>query len=129
MNYGTDYKRNAYILQEGETEPPEGLKHAWKRGLDAREIIRTNIIVGRTARETLSACASALEKAGYVYTPYTDFFEQDKKLIEALEVLKSRAFQSIVTLLGIPEIAKFPSDHPLRLSGTYLPTDIPAVAI
>ena len=50
MNYGTDYKRNAYILRENETQPPKGLRHAWQRGLDAREIIRKNISVGRTAR-------------------------------------------------------------------------------
>ena len=117
MNYGTDYKRNAYILQEGETEPPEGLKHAWKRGLDAREIIRTNIIVGRTARETLSACASALEKAGYVYTPYTDFFEQDKKLIEALGSSKKSGFSidcHTVGNTGNSEVSVGPSFAPFR---------------
>ena len=28
LNFGTDYKRNGYILAEGETGIPEGIKHA-----------------------------------------------------------------------------------------------------
>jgi Xaa-Pro aminopeptidase len=39
LNFGTDYKRKAYILKEGETSLPDGLRNAWDRGLKAREII------------------------------------------------------------------------------------------
>ena len=28
LNFGTDFKRNAYILKEDETDIPKGLKHA-----------------------------------------------------------------------------------------------------
>ena len=82
-------------LQQHDPLPaPIGLVNilAWQRGVDAREIIRKNISVGRTARETLAACVSALEEAGYIYTPFTDFFEQDKKLIEALGKSKKSGF-------------------------------------
>ena len=117
MNYGTDYKRNAYILKEGETQPPKGLRHAWQRGLDAGEIIRKNITVGRTARETLAACVSALEEAEYIYTPFTDFFEQDKKLIEALGKSKKSGFSidcHTVGNTGNSEVSVGPSFAPFR---------------
>ena len=117
MNYGTDYKRNAYILKEGETEIPEGLQHAWERGIKAREIIRKNIKIGNTARETLSLCAKSLEKAGYVYTPFTDFFDKDKKLIESLGDSKKSGFSidcHTVGNTGNSEISVGPSFAPFR---------------
>ena len=117
MNYGTDYKRNAYILNDGETQPPQGLIHAWNRGQDARKIIRKNIKVGRNARETLASCAKALEDAGYVYTPFTDFFEQDKKLIESLGKSKKSGFSidcHTVGNTGNSEISVGPSFAPFR---------------
>ncbi|WP_411029765.1 M24 family metallopeptidase [Spongiimicrobium sp. 3-5] len=84
LNMGTDYKRNVYILREGETEIPASLKHAWQRGLEARKVIRKEIIVGRTAGETQKAVVKALEKAGFVYTPFEDT-PRDREIVEALK--------------------------------------------
>ena len=83
LNFGTDWKRNAYLLREGETDVPDNVAKAWKNGLDARPIIRRNIRVGRTAGETLKAVVAALEEAGYVYTPFEDT-ERDSEIVAAL---------------------------------------------
>lgn len=83
LNFGTDWKRNAYLLREGETDVPDNVAKAWKHGLDARPIIRRNIKVGRTAGETLKAVVAALEEAGYVYTPFEDT-DRDREIVAAL---------------------------------------------
>ncbi len=78
----TDYKRNAYVLREGETGVPESLQHAFDQAMRAREIIAANIRVGRTARQTLDGSVQSLEEAGYIYTPFIDIGTEDYKLIQ-----------------------------------------------
>ena len=84
LNFGTDIKRNAYILREGETDIPDGLKLAWERGMVAREILRKTFKVGRTAGESLEAIVAALEAADYVYTPSDDRTSQYRDLVREL---------------------------------------------
>jgi len=67
MNMGTDMKRTAYILKQGETAVPAGVQRAWDQGLKARQVLRENIKVGRTGAETLKIAGDALEEAGFVY--------------------------------------------------------------
>jgi Xaa-Pro aminopeptidase len=83
LNFGTDWKRNAYLLREGETDVSDNVAKAWQHGLDARPIIRRNIRVGRTAGDTLKAIVAALEEAGYVYTPFEDT-DRDREIVAAL---------------------------------------------
>lgn len=83
LNFGTDFKRHAYVLRQGETAPPVDLQHAWEQGHRARQIIRANIEVGRTAGETLDVLARALEAAGYVYTPFVND-GRDRDIVDAL---------------------------------------------
>ena len=92
LNFGTDYKRNAYILKEGETKPPAGLQHAFNRGLEARKIIRKHIKAGIPGHEVLEAIVIAMEKEGYVYTPYSDIGSIDKEIINALGENKKSGF-------------------------------------
>ena len=92
LNFGTDYKRNAYILKEGETKPPAGLQHAFNRGLEARKIIRKHIKAGVPAHEVLEAIVIAMEKEGFVYTPYSDIGSIDKEIINALGKNKKSGF-------------------------------------
>ena len=80
--FETDFKRNGYICREGETDIPDEIGHAFDRAMEANEIIRKNIKVGRTAGETLKVLVSALENAGYIYTPFTDRGTEDYKLIQ-----------------------------------------------
>jgi hypothetical protein len=49
------------VLRDGEAEAPDFIQHAWDRGYRARQIIRENIAVGRTAGETLEHLARKLE--------------------------------------------------------------------
>ena len=80
--FSTDYKRNAYILRKGETAAPASIQHAFDRAVGAREVIRGQIRVGRTAGETLAAIVEALEAADYIYTPFTDIGEDDYMLVQ-----------------------------------------------
>lgn len=75
--FSTDYKRNAYVLQEGETGPPESIQRAYDRAIAARAIMRPEVRVGRTAGEALAAMAAAMEREGYIYTPFIDIGTRD----------------------------------------------------
>ncbi len=80
--FATVFKRNAYIMREGETSVPRSIQYAFDKGLEAREIIRKNIKVGRTGGETFEIVVSAMEEAGYIHTPFTDVGTEDYKLIQ-----------------------------------------------
>lgn len=67
MNFGTDIKRTAYILPEGEMAVPPGVQHAWDEGLRARQVLRDSISVGRTAGETVGIMEENFEAAGFVF--------------------------------------------------------------
>ncbi len=71
MNYGTDFKRVAYVLNEGETAVPSGIQNGWNQALKARDVIKDNIKVGQTAGETLKKIGDALEEAGFGYLHLT----------------------------------------------------------
>jgi Xaa-Pro dipeptidase len=122
LNYfSTDYKRNAYVLREGEISVPESLQHAFDSAIAARKIIRKQIKVGQTAGETLKAIVSALEDAGYIYTPFTDIGSEDYKLVQtALANTDKSGFSIDLHSLGNnggslvtvgPSVAPFRSDR------------------
>ncbi len=71
MNYGTDFKRVAYVLNESETAVPSGIQNGWVQALKARDVIKDNIKVGQTAGETLKKIGDALEVAGFRYLHLT----------------------------------------------------------
>ncbi len=75
--YQTDYKRNAYIMREGETSVPAPIQLAYDRAIAARGIIRQHVKVGKTAGQTLEDLIAALKDAGYIYTPFTDRSPED----------------------------------------------------
>lgn len=80
--FSTDYKRNAYIFREGESEIPASIQRAFDRAIRAREIMHPHIVAGRTAKETLDALVEALEDEGYIYTPFVDIGAEDYKMIQ-----------------------------------------------
>ena len=82
--FSTDFKRNLYVMREGETKVPESIQRAFDRAVSAREIIRKNMQAGRTAGETLQVVATALEKEGYVHTPFTNDIDTDYDLVKRL---------------------------------------------
>ncbi len=69
MNYGTDMKRTAYVLKEGETAVPKGIQNGWNQAMQAREVIKSSIHVGQTAGEALESIDNALTTAGFTYIP------------------------------------------------------------
>lgn len=93
--FATDYKRNAYILREGEAGVPASIQLAYDRAIAAREIIRKHIQIGRTAKQTLDAIVAALEAAEYIYTPFIDIGTEDYKLIQKAMANKDKSGFSI----------------------------------
>jgi len=59
LGLNTDMQHNAYVLQIGETEPPEGLQQVLRNGNRLQEIHLQEMQVGRTGNEIL---ASILER-------------------------------------------------------------------
>jgi Xaa-Pro dipeptidase len=122
LNFGTDYKRKAYILKEGETSLPPSIQKAWDRGLKAREVIRKTLKPGHTAGETLKIVAGALEKAGFIYTPFEDT-ERDREIVQSLGDEEKSGFSIDCHCLGNTgnsEIAVGPSMAPFRQHRSHL---------
>ena len=83
MNFCTDMKRMAYVLKDGERQPPAGLQHAFDQAVRIREIVHRTIKPGRRADETLAALNQAVAAAGFTplqtfnkptNSPATEFF-------------------------------------------------------
>ena len=118
LNFGTDYKRKAYILKEGETDLPAWMKHAWDRAIQAREVVRKTIKIGPTAGENLKIVARALNDAGFIYTPNTNIGSKDREIVNAF----GDDERSVVTVdshcvgnFGFSQIAEGPSISPFRV--------------
>lgn len=71
MNFGTDFKRVAYVLRKGETSVPAGIQYAWDQAIKARAVIRDTIKIGVTAEETLTNIGKNLEEKGFEYIHLT----------------------------------------------------------
>ena len=69
MNYGTDIKRTAYVLKEGEMKVPSGIQNGWIQALKAREVIKEQVKVGQTAGEALEKIGNSVQQAGFKYLP------------------------------------------------------------
>ena len=72
MGFGTDTKTHAYILREGETSVPESIQRLFDLAVAGQWIMRDHMKVGMTAKESLDAMVSAMEEAGYIYTPFVN---------------------------------------------------------
>lgn len=67
----TDTQRNAYVLKEGETEAPEGLREALKIGNRLQDILTAQFVSGRTGNEILAGALERAEAEGINATIYT----------------------------------------------------------
>ena len=117
LNFGTDMKRNAYLLGEGATFAPGDIQHAWDEGRRARDIMRQNIKVGRTAAETLEAMVGALEEAGFAYTPFVNDGATDRQIVESFDrpdVTGISIDCHVVGNTGNSQVAVGPSIAPFR---------------
>lgn len=65
MNFGTDVKRVAYVLKDGETEPPSSIQAAFDKALAVRDVLKKVVRPGIRADETMKRMEAALAAAGY----------------------------------------------------------------
>ncbi len=65
LDFYTDMKRIAYVLREGETEVPAGIRHAFDRAVEVRDIMKATIKPAPTAQAALDATWAAIEAAGF----------------------------------------------------------------
>jgi Xaa-Pro aminopeptidase len=65
LDFYTDMKRIAYVLREGETEAPEGLRHAFERALAVRDVMKSSIRPAPSAGQALDATWRAIQAAGF----------------------------------------------------------------
>ena len=65
LDFYTDMKRVAYVLRDGETEAPPGIRHAFDRAMAVRDIMKASIKPAPTAAQALDATWAALEAEGF----------------------------------------------------------------
>ncbi|MCH8127467.1 aminopeptidase P family protein [candidate division KSB1 bacterium] len=65
LNMYTDVKRVAYVLKEGEIAAPKNLTDAYTTALSIRDILRKNILPGKTAAATYKILNKKIEEAGF----------------------------------------------------------------
>lgn len=65
LDFYTDMKRTAYVLREGETEAPPGIRHAFDRAVEVRDVMKAAIKPAPTARQALDATWAAIQAAGF----------------------------------------------------------------
>ncbi len=65
LNLYTDMKRIAYVLRDGETEPPAGIQNAFDKALEVREVMRRTITAGGIAQDMLDLLNREIAAAGF----------------------------------------------------------------
>jgi len=81
-SFGVDTKQHAYLLREGETSVPVSLQYAWDQTKKAQGIMRKHVKVGMTSKESYEAIISAMEKEGFIYTPFNDDSAEDYRILQ-----------------------------------------------
>ncbi|HTV02921.1 MAG TPA: M24 family metallopeptidase [Luteitalea sp.] len=66
----TDTQHNAYVLREGESEAPEGLRRALANGNAMQDILMAELRPGRTGNEILAASRASMKAKGIDGTFY-----------------------------------------------------------
>jgi hypothetical protein len=71
LRLNTDTQEHAYILKAGETDAPEFLKNAFKRGNKLQDILTSNFTVGKTGNKILSDSRKQAIDQGITPSIYT----------------------------------------------------------
>lgn len=71
MGLNTDTQHNAYVLREGETEVPEGLRMCLATSNRMQDLHLEELVVGRTGNEVLFATLARMEEEGIIGTVYS----------------------------------------------------------
>lgn len=72
IHCATDYKRSAYLLNDGEIDLPEGTKKAWNNVMKIRDIVKSIIRSGITAEEAMNELVEEIEKIGIKHFPFLE---------------------------------------------------------
>lgn len=65
LGYETDFKRTAYVLKPGETEPPDSIQAAWQTTLEFSDVYIREMVPGRVGHEVWAAIVDQVRKRGY----------------------------------------------------------------
>lgn len=65
LDFYTDMKRIAYVLRDGETEAPAGIRNAFDRAVEVRDVMKDAIRPASTAQQALDRTWAAIEAAGF----------------------------------------------------------------
>ncbi len=71
MNLCTDTQRLCYVLKEGETDAPNELKEALKRNNRFQDIVRENMVIGRSGNDTFEMSIAQGKEEGLRPILYT----------------------------------------------------------
>ena len=71
LRLNTDCQEIAYVLKPNETEPPESLKDAFRKGNQLQDILTSNFKTGRTGNEILLKSLSEAKEQGLRPSIYT----------------------------------------------------------
>jgi len=71
LGLATDTQHMAYVLREGETDAPEGLRRALANSNRLQDILMEEIVVGRTGNEILAVVLERMRGEGLDGTMYT----------------------------------------------------------
>lgn len=71
MGLHTDTQHMGYVLREGETRPPEGLRRCLALSNRMQDLVLEHLEPGRTGNEVLHATLAAMEEEGIEGTVYT----------------------------------------------------------
>jgi len=65
LDFYTDMKRIAYVVREDETEAPAGIRNAFDRAVEVRDVMKDAIRPAPTAQQALDRTWAAIEAAGF----------------------------------------------------------------
>ena len=65
LDFYTDMKRVAYVLRDGEVEPPAGIRNAFEQAVRVRDVMKSSIRTAPTAQQALDVTWRAIEAAGF----------------------------------------------------------------
>jgi Xaa-Pro aminopeptidase len=118
LNFYTDIKRHAYVLQEGETHLPESIQKAFDNGRDVRAILKNNIKAGKTAGETYDLLVEKINDAGFTFMETFNQPTDDPALVDV--IIGCHSVGNLGHGIG-PSIAWF---NPERMTYMIHPTNL-----
>ncbi len=123
LNFFTDVKRLAYVLQAGETAIPPGLQNAFDNARAVRDILKANIKAGRRADETEALLNQKLREAGFSVMDLPNQPTQDPDQIDV--IIGCHSVGNVGHGTG-PSIAWF---HPRRASFEIRQTNLLSIEL